>query len=60
MALTMESLLFRMTLQLMVVHHITKFGYKKLHTNTQPTGNKYLSGSITALTLEDPTVPSLL
>ena len=34
---------FCMTFRLMVVHHSTKFGYKRLHTNTQPTGNKYVS-----------------
>ena len=41
MALTKGSLLFRMTFQPMVVHHITKFGYKKLPTNTQPTGRPH-------------------
>ena len=36
-------LFFCMTFRLMVVHHNTKFGYKRLDTNTQPTGNKYVS-----------------
>ena len=34
---------FCMTFRLMVVHHNTKFGYKRLQTNTQPSGNKYVS-----------------
>ena len=38
--------LFCMTFWLMVVHHNTKFGYKRLQTNTQPSGNKYVSGAL--------------
>ena len=34
---------FRMTFWLMVVHHNTKFSYERLQTNTQPSGNKYVS-----------------
>ena len=34
---------FCMPFRLMVVHHNTKFGYKRLQTNTQPSGNKYVS-----------------
>ena len=37
---------FRMTFRLMVVHHSAKFGYKRLQTNTQPTGNKYVSRAL--------------
>ena len=45
--LKIESLFFfRITFRLMVVHHNTKFGYKGLHKNTQPTGSKYLSRAL--------------
>ena len=37
---------FRMTLRLMVVHHNTKFGYKRLQRNTQPSGNKCVSRAL--------------
>ena len=39
-------LFLRMTFRLMVVLHSTKFGYKRLQTNTQPSGNKYLSRAL--------------
>ena len=37
---------FSMAFRLMVVHHSTKFGYKRLRTNTQPSGNKCVSGAL--------------
>ena len=37
---------FRMTFRIMVVHHKTKFGYKRSHTNTQLSGNKYVSQAL--------------
>ena len=45
---------FRMSSRLMVVHHNTKFGYKRLHTNTQPSGNKYVSWALHPLPLKTP------
>ena len=44
-----------MTFQLMVVHHITKFGYKH-----SADWEQIFVMSITSLTPEDITVPSLL
>ena len=38
----------------MVVHHSTKFGHKRLHTNTQPTVNKYLSRALQPILLKTP------
>ena len=46
LTLKIEPHLFRMTVRLMVVHHNTKFGYKRLHTKTQPSGNKYVSPAL--------------
>ena len=43
-----------MTFWLMVVHHNTKFGYKRLHTNTQPSGNKYVSQALHLSPLKTP------
>ena len=45
---------FRMTFRLIVVHHNTKFGYKRLHTNTQPNGNKYVSRALHPSPLKTP------
>ena len=45
---------FRMTFRLMVVHHNTKFGYKRLHKNTQPSGNKYVSRALHPSPLKTP------
>ena len=36
----------RMTFWLMVVHHNTKFGYKRLQTNILPSGKKYVSQAL--------------
>ena len=38
----------------MVVHHNTKFGYKRLQTNTQPSGNKYVLRTLHPLPLKTP------
>ena len=45
---------FRMTFWVMVVHHNTKFGYKRLQTNTQPSGNKYVSRALQPSPLKTP------
>ena len=45
---------FRLTFRLMVVHHNTKFGYKRLQTNTQPSGNKYVSQALHPSPLKTP------
>ena len=45
---------FRMTFRLMVVHHNTKFGYKRLQTSTQPSGNKYVSRALHPSPLKTP------
>ena len=45
---------FRMTFRLVVVHHNTKFGYKRLHTNTQPSGKKYVSRALHPSPLKTP------
>ena len=45
---------FCMAFQLMVVHHNTKFGYKRLQTNTQPSGNKYESRALHPSPLKTP------
>jgi len=46
LTLKIESHFFRITFRLMVVHHNAKFGYKRLHTSTQPTGNKCVSQAV--------------
>ena len=45
---------FHMTFQLMVVNHNTRFGYKRLQTNTQPSGNKYVSRALHPSPLKTP------
>ena len=45
---------FRMTFRLKVVHHNTKFGYERLQTNTQPSGNKYVSRALHPSPLKTP------
>ena len=45
---------FRMTFRLMLVHHNTKLGYKRLQTNTQPSGNKYVSRALHPSPLKTP------
>ena len=45
---------FRMAFRLMVVHHNTKFGYKRLQRNTQPSGNKYVSQALHTSRLKTP------
>ena len=35
-------------------HHNTKSGYKRLHTNTQPSGNKYVSRALHPSPLKTP------
>ena len=45
---------FRMTFWLMVVHHNTKFGCKRLQTNTQLNGNKYVSRALHPSPLKTP------
>ena len=47
-------LFFRMTFRLIVVHHNTKFSYKRLQTNTRPSGNKYVSRSLHPSPLKTP------
>ena len=43
-----------MTFRLMVVYHNTKFGYKRLPTNTQPSGNKHVSRALHPSPLKTP------
>ena len=45
---------FRMTFCRMVVHHNAKFGYKRLQTNTQPSGNKNVSRALHPSPLKTP------
>ena len=49
-----NPIFFHRTFQLMVVHHNTKFGYKRLQTNTQPSGNKYVSWALHPSPLKTP------
>ena len=49
-----------MTLRLVVVHHNAKFGYKRLQTNTQPSGNKYVSRALHPSPLKTPQCFSLI
>ncbi len=59
LTLKIESLFFLffffcMTFRLMVVLHNTKFGYKRLQRNTQPSGNKYVSQALHPSPLKTP------